>query len=187
MAFCGDQTEFSSGVIRALSDQDQKIFDLIVLVIGVLIGIVVGIFVIARDLGNETQARMNLNDPDYQAAVVARIEPFGKVTLDGETIEVDPEVERVTQAEAAPELMTGPQVYNAACLACHGGGIGGAPTTGDAAAWGPRIAQGADTLNQHALEGFQGSAGYMPPKGGRTDLSDEEIVGAVQYLVDQAR
>jgi len=170
-----------------LSDQDQKIFDLIVLVIGVLILIAVGIFVISRDLGNATQARMNANDVDYQAAVVARIEPFGSVTLDGEAIEKDEELTRVTEAEAAPALMTGPQVYNAACLACHGGGIGGAPTTGDAAAWGPRIGQGVDTLRDNAINGLQGSAGYMPPKGGRTDLSDEEIIAAVDYLVDQAQ
>ena len=170
-----------------MSDTDQKIFDLIILVIGVLIGIAVGIFVIARDLGNANMARMQLNDAAYQEAVIARIEPFGKVTVDGETIEVDEDLARVTEAEEATALLTGPQVYNAACLACHGGGIGGAPTTGDAAAWGPRIAKGRDALNSNALSGFQGSAGYMPPKGGRTDLSDGEIIAAVDYLVEQER
>ena len=50
-----------------------------------------------------------------------------------------------------------------------------------------RIAQGRDTLNTHAIEGFQGEAGYMPPKGGRTDLSDEEIIAAVDYLLEQVQ
>ena len=54
-----------------------------------------------------------------------------------------------------------------ACMACHGAGVAGAPKIGDAAAWGPRIAKGADTLHKHAIEGFQGQAGFMPPKGGR--------------------
>jgi cytochrome c5 len=72
-------------------------------------------------------------------------------------------------------------------MACHGGGIAGAPKTGDAAVWAPRIAQGMDTLNKNALDGLQGSAGFMPPKGGRADLSNEEIIAAVQYLVDQAK
>jgi cytochrome c5 len=170
-----------------LSDSDQKSVDLILLTIGVLIGIAVGLFIIARDMANENVARMRLNDPAYQAAVQTRIEPFGDVILDGESIEPDPALEAVTGAEEAPALMTGPQVYNAACLACHGGGIGGAPKTGDKAAWGPRIAQGSDSLNQHAIDGFTGSAGFMPPKGGRTDLSDEEIIAAVQYLVEQAQ
>jgi cytochrome c5 len=43
------------------------------------------------------------------------------------------------------------------------------------------------SLNNNALNGLQGSAGYMPPKGGRSDLSDEEIIAAVQYLADQAK
>jgi cytochrome c5 len=170
-----------------LSDSDRKSVDLILLTIGVLVGVAVGLFIIARDVNNENLARMRLSDPAYQTAVNARIEPFGQVTLDGESIPTDPALERVTGAEEAPALMTGPQVYNSACLACHGGGIGGAPMTGDKAAWGPRIAQGTDTLHKHALEGFTGSVGFMPAKGGRTDLSDEEIIAAVDYLVEQAQ
>ncbi len=65
--------------------------------------------------------------------------------------------------------------------------MAGAPKTGDKAAWGPRIAQGIDTLHKHALEGYQGKAGYMPPKGGRADLSDQSIMNAVDYLVSQAK
>jgi cytochrome c len=44
-----------------------------------------------------------------------------------------------------------------------------------------------DTLHQHALMGFQGEKGLMPQKGGRVDLSDAEIIGAVDYLVEQAK
>lgn len=170
-----------------MSDSDQKNVDLILLTVGVLIGVAVGLFIIARDMGNANMARMRLEDPAYQTAVVGRIEPFGKVTLVGEVIVEDPQLARVNEAEAAPVLMTGPQVYNAACLACHGGGIGGAPMTGDKQAWAPRIAQGKDTLHQNALNGLQGAAGFMPAKGGRTDLSDEEIIAAVDYLVQQAQ
>jgi cytochrome c5 len=65
--------------------------------------------------------------------------------------------------------------------------VGGAPPLGDVAAWAPRIAQGMDTLHQHALQGFTGAAGYMPPKGGRVDLSDAEIMSAVDYIVEQAK
>ncbi len=68
-------------------------------------------------------------------------------------------------------------------VGCVGAGVAGAPKFGDAAAWGPRIAQGADTLHTHALQGFQGKAGFMPPKGGRTDLSDQSVINAVDYIV----
>lgn len=166
---------------------DQKNIDLILLTIGVLIGVAVGLFVIARDMSNATMARMEMNDPAIQAAVNERIAPAGRVVLDGEKVEDEADVAAVVGAEAAPAMMTGPQVYNAACIACHGGGIAGAPKTGEKAAWSARIAAGMDTLNSNAINGLQGSAGYMPPKGGRADLSDEEIILAVEYLVEQVQ
>ncbi len=69
---------------------------------------------------------------------------------------------------------------------CHGPGIAGAPKLGDKADWGPRIAKGKDTLYKHAIEGFTGSKGVMPPKGGATTLSDDEVKTAVDYMVSQS-
>ena len=57
----------------------------------------------------------------------------------------------------------------------------------DAEAWAPRIEQGLDVLKEHAIKGYQGSAGYMPAKGGRTDLSDEEVANAVDYMVSESQ
>jgi cytochrome c5 len=79
--------------------------------------------------------------------------------------------------------MPGEQVFNSACMACHGQGIAGAPKFGDKAAWAPRIAQGMSTLYKHAHEGFQGKAGFMPAKGGRADYSDKSISNGVDYMV----
>jgi cytochrome c len=85
-----------------------------------------------------------------------------------------------------PAPLTGPQVYNAVCIACHAPpGVGGAPAIGDGNAWAARIARGMDSLIDHALHGFSGSTGVMPRKGGRIDLSDEEIIGAVRYMVER--
>ena len=95
----------------------------------------------------------------------------------------DPRKVEETLARIAP----GEQVYQQVCTACHGAAVAGAPRTGDKVAWAPRIAQGIDVLHQHSLEGFQGKAGYMPPKGGRTDLSDQSVMNAVDYLVSQAQ
>ena len=66
-------------------------------------------------------------------------------------------------------------------------GVGGAPLIGDVEAWGPRIEKGMDVLTEHALNGFQGDSGFMPAKGGRVDLSDDEIVSAIEYMVGQAQ
>lgn len=82
--------------------------------------------------------------------------------------------------------MTGQQVYNNVCIACHSPpGVGGAPAFGNSEAWAPRIAQGMDILIDHALHGFSGNTGVMPRKGERPDLSDEEVIGAVKYMVEQ--
>jgi cytochrome c len=40
-------------------------------------------------------------------------------------------------------------------------------------------------LKQHAIEGFTG-VGFMPAKGGRLDLSDEEVAVAVDYMVGES-
>jgi cytochrome c len=58
---------------------------------------------------------------------------------------------------------------------------------GDKDAWAPRIAQGSETLLKHALGGFQGSTGVMPPKGGRMDLSDADVTAAIAYMVSQSQ
>lgn len=83
--------------------------------------------------------------------------------------------------------LTGQQVYKNVCVACHSPpGVGGAPALGNVEAWAPRIATGMDTLTAHALNGFTGKTGVMPRKGERPDLSDEEIIEAVKYMVEQA-
>lgn len=94
---------------------------------------------------------------------------------------------RLPKPESAASALDGKQVYSNVCIACHHPpGIGGAPALGDRDAWAPRIAQGMETLIDHALRGYSGSTGIMPRKGGRLDLSDEEIIGAVEYMVEQA-
>jgi cytochrome c5 len=168
--------------------QDQQFFDSFMLVIGILIGVAVGLFFLARAVSIDTQGRYVAADPVYQEAVTKRIMPIGHVMLlgDAELAAAAAAAVAAPKPEAAP--LTGPQVYNAACIACHAPpGLNGAPPLGDTAAWAPRIAQGIDTLHQHALSGFQGEKGFMPQKGGRVDLSDAEIMGAVDYMVGQAK
>jgi len=81
----------------------------------------------------------------------------------------------------------GQGTYQAACFACHGTGAAGAPKLGDKAAWKPRIAQGIAKLEENAIKGYKGKAGFMPPKGGRADLSDDVVKAAVAYIVEQGK
>jgi len=80
----------------------------------------------------------------------------------------------------------GKALYSAACVACHGAGIAGAPKFGDKAAWAPRVAQGVNVLHEHAIKGFQGKAGVMPPKGG-SSAPDADVKSAVDYMVSAAK
>lgn len=81
----------------------------------------------------------------------------------------------------------GEKTYKQACFACHGTGAAGAPKTGDKAEWKDRIAQGNETLNTHAIKGYKGKKGMMPAKGGRADLSDDQVKAAVAYMVSQSK
>ena len=166
------------------NNPDKHFFDLFMIVMGSLVGITFGLFLLANYIAGSTQEVYVLQDADYLEAVEARIAPVSRVALDGETLENAGEVAEI---EPVAEILSGPQVYNQACVACHGAGIAGAPKTGDAAIWEPRIEQGNVTLRDHVINGYQGPAGYMPPKGGRADLSDDEILAAMEYILDQAR
>ena len=168
--------------------RDQKFFDMYSLVIGLLAAAALGILVLSMKISDLTQGVYTQDAEEYQQAVASRISPLSQVYLPGEELEATaPTVQ--TAAEPAPvaAALSGPQVYNVACNNCHGSGIGGAPILGDAAAWAPRIAKGTAVLKGNAINGFSGSAGYMPPKGGRTDLSDEEINEAVDYMIDESQ
>ena len=90
-------------------------------------------------------------------------------------------------AAPAPDNAVGKSVYGKTCSLCHAAGVAGAPKPGDKADWGPRIAQGNDVLYKHALEGFTGAKGMMPPRGAAPSLSDEEVKAAVDYMVALSR
>lgn len=83
-----------------------------------------------------------------------------------------------------PHLRSGRDVWLGTCAACHTSDIAGAPQVTDAAAWAPRLRQNKNVLYQHALEGLHGEMGTeMPPRGGNSELSDEQVKSAVDYMV----
>ena len=126
-----------------------------------------------------------------QAKAHERIRPFGQVAVagaDNSALAIEAPLVPAAEAPTAAALPTdGKATYEVVCAVCHGAGIAGAPKVGDKAAWTPRIAQGLATLDKHAIEGYQGSAGIMPAKGGRADLTDELIKASVAHMVAQSR
>ena len=100
------------------------------------------------------------------------------------TVEATPAAAQAVPLAASSPVLTadaGKALYASTCIACHGAGIAGAPKLGDKAAWASRISQGNEVLYTHAIKGFQGKAGVMPPKGGSSE-SDDAVKAAVDYM-----
>ena len=161
------------------------------IVLGLLFLFAVFCFFTARVIGANLFEKMQ-SSPQ---AVLERVQPVGsaRVGTSGETAAAQsgetttaaaapaPAPAASAPAAAAGSGKSGEQVYNTACVACHQAGVAGAPKTGDKAAWEPRVSQGLATLVEHAVKG----KGAMPPKGGMTNLSDEEVKAAVEYMLEK--
>lgn len=157
------------------------------LLLGGCIGAIAGIVLFADFVGDEAASRASEAQISADALIEERIRSIGQVVLLGDPdIAVVPAV--AVAAETVRTLLSGSQVYNDSCSLCHAApGIGGAPVFGDVAAWAPRVAQDAELFEDHVLNGFQGDAGLMPPKGGRLDLTDGEILGAIDFMLEAVR
>ncbi|WP_318447401.1 c-type cytochrome [Photobacterium leiognathi] len=103
-------------------------------------------------------------------AIAERIKPVGALYLEGEA--------PVVEVAAGPR--SGDAVYNTFCTACHTSGVMGAPKKGVAGDWTERLAKGKDVLADHAINGFNA----MPAKGSCMDCSDEEIVAAIEHMIE---
>ncbi len=132
-------------------------------------------------------------NPNQPAQIAERIAPAGAVYA-GNTgrAAMQAAADAVTKAAASQVAYggttDGKAIYDHLCTSCHTAGIAGAPKLGDKGMWGPRIAEGLDTLVKHATEGYHGPDGnYMPAKGGNPALTDEQVKAAVTWIVGQVK
>ena len=170
---------------------DRQFVNVFSAVLGVLIAIAIVLVAVSRMVDRAPKGARDVEDPLMQARAHEHIKPFGRVAVAGKdnsglAIIAPPTAPAAGAGAAASLPKDGAATYAAVCAVCHGGGIAGAPKFGDRAAWAPRIAKGIATLDKHAIEGFQGSAGVMPAKGGRADLTDELVKAAVQHMVSNS-
>jgi cytochrome c5 len=166
-----------------MSKHDSHFFYNFSLVLGILFAVTLGLFAFARHVGAEHQGKQVTTDPRYLASVEERLQPVARVAVAGQDNSALKIVSTGPAAAPAAIPADGTAAYQAACAACHGAGIAGAPKVGDKAAWGPRIAQGKDTLYKHAIEGFTGKTGVMPAKGAHTDWPDDLVKQAVDHML----
>lgn len=133
----------------------------------------------------------NCKDPDsievtYSLTGVTPTDHFRGDGNDGVAYE---EEEAVSEGsvELSASAAAGQETYETACKVCHGAGLAGAPRPGIKEDWTGRLDQDISVIYDHAINGFQGSKGVMPPKGGQMQLSDEAVKQAVDFMVESSR
>lgn len=102
-------------------------------------------------------------------------------------IDVAENIKPLAEVDVAPDRtnyvdMSGEEVVNKACAACHATGMMNAPKLGDKAGWKARIALGYETLTNNAINGIR----TMPARGGNPDLTDLEMARAVAFMANQS-
>lgn len=148
---------------------DKDFMRTLFFVIGGLFGFMIIIIIAAIYLTNMKTEDGSV-DPMVSAAIEKRIKPVGEVTTGA------------VAAAPAAGAADGKSIYVSSCAACHDTGAAGAPKVGDKGAWSKRIAQGMDTLFDHAINGFKG----MPPRGG-SSKDDDAIKAAVEHMVKNSK
>ena len=151
--------------MKQLRDHKAQGSALFTLVSGIVIVIAV-IFFLIKLAGSGSYGDVN---ETTEAATQTRIQPVGQLKM-GDGIPVG---ER-----------QGDQIFNKICIQCHAADsiVPNAPKFENKGDWAPRIAQGFDTLFQHALNGFNA----MPAKGGAADLTDQELKRVITYMANKA-
>ena len=109
----------------------------------------------------------------------ANTAPVGQVCKQGEACA------SAVAAGSGGAAKSGAEVFNSSCTSCHSTGAAGAPKVGDTAAWNTRVAErgGKEGLYGSAVNGFKG----MPAKGLCFACTDDEIKGAVDYMLSEIK
>ena len=156
------------------------------MVIAFLAAVTLGLILFAVYLHNGQPQTPN---PVEVKRTDARISPVGEVYAGATGAALQAAAAEAAKAAAASQVayggtLDGAVIYDNLCAGCHKSGAGGAPTL-TAAGMGARAGQGKDLLYQHAIEGFQGSAGVMPAKGGNPALTDDQVKATVDWMLEQ--
>jgi cytochrome c5 len=154
------------------------------LVIGFLMLVTLGLIVTAIFIHGKLPAEVN---PDVAKRTQERIAPIGAVYAGSTGAAAQQAATAAAAAKAASQVAyggttDGSVIFNSLCTGCHTSGAGGAPTL-DKAHWAERLTKGTETLHKHAIEGFTGSTGVMPARGGNPALTDEQVIATVDWML----
>ena len=152
--------------------EDKQFTTYFLSVLGALAIFTISILILANSLTSEPDEM----DRGMALAIAERTKPMADVYVGSVPA-------AATKAPAAMKVasveLSGEEVYQQVCAACHNAGVMNAPKPGDKSAWDQRLAKGIEAVYANAIGGIGG----MPAKGGRADLSDAAVKAAVDYLV----
>ncbi len=161
-----------------MEEQTDKVFIRnISIVLVLLIVFTFSIAFLALDIGFKDEA----DNPSRTATTEERIRPVADVYT-GEAgaaaIEAAAASE-VTEVKVAFDgSLDAEMLYGSVCGVCHATGAAGAPIPGSPTMV-DRMSKGLDMLTQNAINGLNA----MPARGGRADLSDEQVRVIVEYMI----
>ncbi len=159
-------------------EADKAFLKNVSIVLVVLIVFTLSIVFVARDFGVQEDED---NNPSRDTIAAERIKPVADVYTgeDGAAaIEQAAATAAPEQAVAFDGSLDGEMIYGTVCAACHATGVANAPIPGSAE-MATRAEKGFDELLKTALEGLDA----MPARGGRPDLSDEQIKAIVEFML----
>jgi cytochrome c5 len=148
------------------------------IVVVLLVVFTITIAILARVVGFKDDSASN---PSRQTTAEERISPVSDVYT-GEAgaaaIQEAASASTTVQAVAFEGSLDAEMIYTNVCSACHATAVAGAPKPGSPE-MAQRAAKGQDTLVQNAINGLNA----MPARGGRADLSDEQVAAVVDYML----
>ena len=159
-----------------MSDQDSIFFRNFSILLGALVLLTIVLALIGISMQNKLVA--NVQGEADRSSIQKSIQPVAAVNTDPNAVATA--VPEVTAA-AFEGSLDGEMIYNNVCMACHTTGAGGAPKLAEAE-WEGRLDKGMDAVIANAINGYMGEQGMMPAKGGRVDLSDDQVKAAVEFM-----
>jgi len=165
---------------------DKTVIKNMGIVLVILIVFAFSIAFIARNVGFKNSQEKSAGSA---AIIEKRIKPVAGAYTEGngpvaaeetvaETAPTESVPEQAAASASAPDLDYGKKIYNTVCFACHATGVADAPKPGSEA-MAQRAEKGLDALVKTAVDGLNA----MPPRGGRADLSDEQIRAIVEFML----
>ena len=157
---------------------DKAFIKNVTIVLVILVVFTFSIIFLAKKVGflEETD-----DNPSRNLIAAERIKPVADVYTGEEGAAAIEEAVAETapaQAAAFDGSLDTEMLYNTVCAACHATGAAGAPLPGSEQ-MSQRAEKGMEAMMQSALNGLNA----MPARGGRPDLSDEEIKAAVEFML----